>query len=59
MSVENNCITPTFKIKRNFADKLFKIEIEKMIKGETDDHIVKLIYKWYIRMKNLNGIWKF
>jgi len=38
-------MTPTFKIKRNFADKMFKIEVEKMIKGESDKQIFKMIYK--------------
>jgi len=42
MTVDNNCMTPTFKIKRNFAEKMFKIEIEKMIRHETDPHIIDM-----------------
>lgn len=32
-SVENDLLTPTFKVKRNIAKKLFAKEIEEMYKG--------------------------
>jgi len=30
MSVENNMLTPTFKLKRNVAQKYYKKEIDQM-----------------------------
>jgi long-chain acyl-CoA synthetase len=35
-SVENDIITPTFKIKRNIAKKVFKEQIDKMYEESND-----------------------
>lgn len=30
MSVDNECLTPTLKVRRNFANRMYKTEIENL-----------------------------
>lgn len=43
MTVDNNCMTPTFKIRRNFANKMFDSEVKKMYAGDADKNILKMV----------------
>lgn len=46
MTVDNNCMTPTFKVKRNFALVKFADYVKKMYDNDLNDkHILKMVYK--------------
>lgn len=43
MTVDNNCLTPTFKVRRNFAKKLFAEAIVKMYSKQEDPMIIQML----------------